>query len=578
MSRKKSHLALIIALLMLPSGMVFAQAIEIHDVQSELYRDLDLWQSAGYLAPLPLIRPYGVTTIRRSLDQVINGESVPESIRRQASEYLIRLEESDGSGGFSLGQSLSGSEAGLYSNTIPELGYRLSLAEGDLGSTWAELRYAGNFLVGEENQRFPTGYRDSRDKIPDWSDIDIAGVNVAIQQYIYSIVSRSQESGDGRALTTFSAGLHRGAIGPNYRDGIILSDQTPAAGNFILGYQRLLSQAPSTGFDAIMNYGLQFMLLGATDDLGQGRYGFKYMIFHHLTFDIAPWLSLGLVESVISGDRFDPVYLIPVSSLFLSQGLGGFGDNSLLGVVGEFRLPHAISIPFTLYTDDVFFNDLVRFEFDTKYKLAFQTAVEWTPLMTGLSQLALDYTAVMPYMYTHYDGDSAYPAAGDPNYSNYTHQGTNIGPGLEPNSDRLVIQWQSSFDLEPEPARQLVLRTIDLSSALRFIRHGNASAGIISDPSGTGSIFDPGYIGQTPTFQQPFDDPTGQPYTRFLTQDVLEKVFQVRMEGALNFAGGRGRSLSLDLAYTFEYVWNEDFVSGENGAGNYLEILFMLGR
>jgi hypothetical protein len=544
----------------------------LHDVHASLYDDIEMWHSAGFVPSVPLMRPYTYAAVERALLEVLANDQVPDHVADRAGSYLAQLRASSGSIGVSVGQQLSAGGKGVFANTTPSAGYVMTLADDALGSTRAELRYAGNSLINEENQIFPYGYRNTGDRIPDNANFEVAEVIVALQQYVYSSVSRTRSSLDGRALGSFSAGIHRSAVGPDYRDGIILSDQTPAAANFILGYDRILADAVSSGFQPRMDFGLQFMLLGATDDLGGGRYGFKYMFFHHLTFDIAPWISLGFVESVISGNRFDPIYLVPISSLFLSQGINGFRDNSLLGFVGEVRLPHALSLPFSIYADDISFNDLVRFEFDTKYKLALQTAVEWTPLLPWVSQLALDYTAVMPYMYTHFDGDSSFPSAGDPNYSNYTHRGTNIGPGLEPNSDRLVLAWHTSLGFTDDQSSAVALENIDLYSALRFIRHGNASAGIIPDPSGTGTIFDPGYIGQTPTFQAPYSDPTGQPYTRFLTQDVIERVLQLRLESSLLFRTGTDSSLSVELAYTFEHIWNAGLVAGQSVLNNYVDL------
>jgi hypothetical protein len=142
---------------------------------------------------------------------------------------------------------------------------------------------------------------------------------------------------------------------------------------------------------------------------------------------------------------------------------------------------------------------------------------------------------VTPYTYSHRDQIS-----GPANYSNYTHIGTPLGPSLEPNSDRFTLDASVS----PLPFFNIGLR-------FRTIRHGNASAGITD---GDGTIFDDGY--------DDAGNPTFQSETRFLSQDVLEKILQLGLDADYTLWKGWG-TLKGKLGYTFERILNPGLVQGE---------------
>lgn len=75
----------------------------------------------------------------------------------------------------------------------------------------------------------------------------------------------------------------------------------------------------------------------------------------------------------------------------------------------------------------------------------------------------LNYTLVMPYMYTHVDDHNH----DRPNYQNYTHHGSPLGTNLEPNSDRIHLK------LKFRP-----LYGLDINLSNTFIRHANTTEGI----------------------------------------------------------------------------------------------------
>lgn len=156
---------------------------------------------------------------------------------------------------------------------------------------------------------------------------------------------------------------------------------------------------------------------------------------------------------------------------------------------------------------------------------------------------------------------------GEVNYSNYTHQGTNIGPGLDPNSDRWRLKWTARplDDLLPE-----WFTNFQIAAGVQLIRHGNASEGVI--PGGTGDLFDPGYAENGATFTPPFELPDGLPYTRFLIQDIIEHNLQFSIQVYNAFFIASTFTLSLGLEYIHEEIWNDNLQKDARKSANYLSI------
>lgn len=558
--------------------------VSLADVHSPIYSDLLYWQEAGLIQGLPILRPYGYEQVISALKQLIAHPAAEKSEISKARLYLQKLDRKDAQYSFAFSPEIRTSSGfdgrGVYVNAPPSLGFIWNIQDSPRGETWSELHYRAHMLDSENTDALPSGMRERNDYIPDWSDIDLLGRNISIRQFVYSLLDVSRTSPDGSAVTNFRVGTHRSSAGPFHDDGILISADAAAAGHFAFNYSKELGSSGNNNFTANMNYASQLSVLSATDDVGEGRYGGKYLMFHMLRVQPAPWLSLGIIESVVWGERLELFYLIPLSSYFLNQGLTGFGDNSLLGVEAIFRPGSSVTIPLQIYADDVHFNDIMRFNFNTKYKFAAQSGISWTPLNPWLRRLSFDYTAVMPYMYTHWDERTQVfdnSRGGTANYSNYTHRGENIGPGLDPNSDRWRIDW----DAAPVSGLGPLLPGLELqlSSGIRYIRHGNASQGIIE--GATGDIFDPGYDGRTPTFQAPYpeEDLNGQPYTRFLTQDVIEHTLQGEIHGNLVLrpatgasSGYRGPALKLGLGYTMERIWNAELEEGRDGWNHYFQL------
>ncbi len=101
----------------------------------------------------------------------------------------------------------------------------------------------------------------------------------------------------------------------------------------------------------------------------------KHLILQSFNFYPTPWLELGFFETVVWGNRFDLNYLLPFKELFYAQSMAGFEDNSFMGILANVRFKDTIQVPLVVYVDDTNLNDLLRFDFSTKFKVALQAGV-----------------------------------------------------------------------------------------------------------------------------------------------------------------------------------------------------------
>ncbi|HKK49398.1 MAG TPA: hypothetical protein VJ932_09885, partial [Alkalispirochaeta sp.] len=280
----------------------------------------------------------------------------------------------------------------------------------------------------------------------------------------------------------------------------------------------------------------------------------KWVFLQDFRWQARPWLDLAFFESVTWGPRFETAYLTPLKWAFNAQGNVGFADSSKMGLSAVVRPRQDLQLPFVVYVDDASFNDLVRFNFDTKLKLGVHTGAIWTPEHPVVHQVKLDYLALLPYMYTH-DGDSGVYAP-LPNYTNYTHQGSSLGPGLEPNSDRLRLQ--TTF--RPAPRLRTTLHGT-------MMRHGNASEGVenLGLAGHDGTITDDGryyhfYVEGTgdPEQGEEIYIETGrlsfQDELRFMTQENIETVFQTGIDMAYTVPLSGSLAITVEAGYEFEYI------------------------
>lgn len=546
--------------LLLASG---ARAQVVTDPADPLYADLEVWEAQGLVPRLPALQPYPVQMVRHLLATVARHPRAPDAERERAAWLLAQLDEPLRLT-LHLDERFASSAAGPYARAAIDPTLQGMVTPWLGGSA----RYQVMALRLDDGLALPAGVANPEDLIFDDVHFDVAGQTLHVRQVSHGSFGIGE--GDGSLL--FQLGLGRHRAGPFWHNGIVVGGQAPQAGQFSL----LMRQPYFTAHIALYE-------LAATDDAGLGSATGKHLHLHSLDFHPAPWLDLGIFESVVYGGRFELLYFIPMVAYFNSQGLTGFSDNSLVGLNGRATPLPGLDLKAVLYVDDISFNDMASGNFNTKYKLATQVGAALAPtaLLDGVAPglmpwvqhhfirlVTVDYTAVLPYTYTHQN------TAGAPfNYESYTNAGASFGPALEPNSDRLSLRAL----LRPltDPRRGL----LDVDLEVAWIRHGNASAGII--PGRDGSIHDDGWLGDVPTFQPPFEDPTGQPATRFLTQAVIEQTTQLSVGASLTLDGGHEDHSAWDRAwggvtararYTAQLQDNAGLVAGRSALEHFGEL------
>jgi hypothetical protein len=518
---------------LLSSLKVFGQ--QVSDPNDLIYTDLTIWQEQGLIRKLPALRPYPIQLVERLLEQVqSSGDS---KAQRRAAAYLqdigpgIRL---NGSADAKLRTDLASiyqeyAAKVLYQGTVSP---RISVS-GDVGAV-ASSAPVGSLLPEHIRPLIDVSY-----------DVSVAPLG---STGLTPRVSMKGGASFGTDSIYFQAGILRASFGPFLDDNIVLSSTAPQAGqiSFII-------------HEDFFTYTSLLLEIAATaNDGSAGLLANKFLSLHSVEVYPFGWLTLGIFESVVWGNRFEPLYLLPFPNiLFFAQGMVGYRDNSLIGLSAGVRLPEAVKADFMLYVDDAAFNDLIKLNFNTMLLFAAQGGISWTPHLTLLERLSASYTMVTPYTYSHIDGTTGAPT--EANYQNYTNNGANMGTALEPDSDRIEVKAL----LRP-------FSFLDLTAFFRLMRHGNGSEGITG--GGDGTIFDSGWVNGLPTFTPSagFPNPPGGLWTRFLTQVVIEKTIQSGFEAKAQLDTPFGQ-FDGAVSYTFEYILNYK-LSSLSRLANYLGV------
>lgn len=524
--------ACLLACLLL-GGVAPAFAQLASDPNDRLYTDLEIWSDRGLTGDLPPFRPYPVLLLKKVLADVAARGT--DADRALAAWYLSKID-----GGSNLHAVASSVAATDMKGGYGELGFEGTL-QGSLTSFISYSAKSGAIDIGPGAPLLPEYQRSLINYVYD-------GANGPGFLGLTPRMSFSGAAAIGTDSVYLQTGMLRSSYGPFWGDNVILSPTAPQSGQFAFVY--------NGGGVAVT---LLFMMISPTTNTGSGRTtSGKYATLGGLELHPFDWLSLGVFNTVVWGERFEPLYLLPVIS-FYTQGLAAYSDNSFIGLSGEIKLPGPVKMDLVAYIDDLG-TQWLHLDFNFMLLAAFQAGVTWTPNLPYLTRLRVTNVLVTPYMYSH----QSYKDTDPVNWLNYTNQGQNMGPSIEPNSDRLEIQ-------------ALVRPTtwLDLSPFTRFILHGNASTGLTNlNTPNDGSVFDDGiqsngYYSYSPTPPQP-----GLIYTRLLSQSVLEKVFQVGFDATATLPTAVGE-MRATVSYTFELVFDGSIrgqgpVAGNNSINNYL--------
>jgi hypothetical protein len=551
----KKQLVALFLLLCVGGGAVFAQFVA--DPMDRLYAHITVWEEKGYVTRLPLLRPYPINLIEQVLTAVAEkGDPAEIAIAR---DYLAHLAaERDHAAPDKLLPSPFSVrlDTGFWSS-FDNFSLDARPAIVLQGAYFGILSFSGFATMGfnlGEGDPAPSYTRISDDALSGGGKADIGGLVFNGRNLGLGVFTVGTEE------VYLQAGLMRSSFGPFFDHGIIIGPQCPAAANISLTWRPGFMTLTSILLVAQPEYvedettGLRV----GTDGHNKASYTTgpnlhtlsleKYVALHTVTFYPFEWWTVGLIQTVVFGDRLNPAYLIPFEHLFFAQILYGDKDSSYIGLFSSVRLPLDLTFDFMFSLDDFNFNKFIGADgglFDlnsSQNKFALQAGLAWTPRLEVLKRISFDYTMITPYTFTH-------NATSVVNYLSYTHMDSGIGSVLNPNSDQMYLSvWL-------EPASFL---SVDLFS--RLTRHGNPSEGYAD---GNGDYWDDG---RDNTGAVRFFGPM-----EFLTQDVIEVIFQIGFKTEWRIGLGFGR-LVLGAGYTFEYGWNRGLADGDNGARHIINL------
>lgn len=495
------------------------------------YTDLSVWETSGIVGHLPPARPYPLPVVKNILQQVMDrGDREQRYIARSHYRRLFGKAILPGTQA-----ELATDMPGGRRQMAGSLSLDANLFFSDLVTGGASIdAWMINKLPMEEI--LPASTASTRDIVPD---------NAKLGPF-YMLPSFNSSLSVGTDRNWFTMGLMRGSYGPFADNGIIVGSQALHSGQFNYTVYRENWSYTSALYSITANdgFGVEYRSGGIP------KFPEKYLSVH--SFEYAPfdWLSVSLLEAVMWGDRFEPLYMLPSTPYMISQSVSGLNDNSFLGGMFTVKPLRSLKVDGVLYADDLSFNDMIRFNFDTKWRLAGQLGASYAPRKTGIfARAGLDYTMVTPFMYSHKNGDEISLDA--PNYQNYMHFGQNFGAALEPNSDRVNL----SVKLRP-------LEGVDVDIVGTLIRHGNIYEDIpekwIREYITAGEdlyITDGGILSSSGTKS------AGHLYnytTPFLAQDTLQYIWQTGFTITCRLPVLKtGGHMVFRLGYRFELNINE---------------------
>ena len=218
----------------------------------------------------------------------------------------------------------------------------------------------------------------------------------------------------------------------------------------------------------------------------QNAYSITMMQFRYKNY-----FFLDLGETVVWPKRFELGYMSPITNtIFYKNNVGDF-DNLGMTINIKAQYPGIGNIWFSLFWDEAFWV-MNWYELD-RSMLAGQVGVSFTLPVLSFSSVRMSYTRINPYCYTH--NRIITPWYGDnPMEIKYTNNGVSLGYYLPPNSDEILLRFQTA------PAKNLMTHL-----QYQLVRHGADYGSQAVDGSNLNSELDPeGRDGSNPILKRFF--------------------------------------------------------------------------
>ena len=527
----------IIFLILFSVNHIFSQ-ITLNPEHS-FYSSVQSWQNRGIINSVPSIRPYPVSSIKEILHTVIeNGSNADKEI---AQEYLNEVNEKPWL--LSLNTSLNlkneNSDNKFLYNISPAVKGNVNLLEDSfniaykLGLSLRNDYYIEHFLPSYSNYQSDARFDPAKIK--------------SIQMFLESNDIFSYRN-KGLIL---QGGIFRSGYGDFLNEGLALNDTAFHRPTLQFSYSNKL-----------FAYNQSFSMLGATINNPQSSRSknTKYLAFHSIELSPFSWLSGAFYETSVFGKRFDFSYLLP-TPFMIAQSFSGYADSLMMGARLKITPFSAFSIKTDLLVDDLDVNRLLKFNFNSKNRVAWNTGFEFTPEPKLINKIALNFLIVTPYTYTHWDVNNEVTeeiTLDTINYQNYTNCGYTIGSTLPPNSSQIKLD----FDFTP-------LRNLKINIFGSLIFHANINESLTEDEqllyliadknvySTDGSIFNHTYYYSENNSEVSGYLDTAWNFMNFLNQAHKMTIVQTGINADYNILKKSWGSLKLKAVYTFEFIKNK---------------------
>ncbi|MDR2630500.1 MAG: hypothetical protein LBC60_06230 [Spirochaetaceae bacterium] len=492
------------------------------------YEDLQIWDAMGLVPALPPLRPYPERLVKSILKTVMESDSIlqQEKARRQY-ERLFGKPLNIAAEGTGISKSNHQEDRQEQVN-VSAIAFG-SFPVLDIFSISYDLNLLlSNKAPGEEIVSENSGY--AHDIYKDTADIGPFSVYAGFN---------TSAAVNYKDVLWLQGGVSRSSWGDFYDNGVVIGPNAFHAGNISL----VLNQKK-------WNYTLALFLLSASSDVPTNSYTRpfpeKFMALHSIGFNPWNWLNVTVYENAVFGQRFEPLYLLPISPFMVSQELIGVSDDNIqMGLSFKIKPLKGLSWATNIFLDDAHFNDLVRFKFDTKIRTAIQSGITWAPPVPFISLVQLDYTLITPYTYTHEDN-----SGGGINYQNYTNGGRSLGAAVPPNSDRITL----TSKLQP-------FKSLKVNTSAVFIRHANVNESLPWDVAApylysANSVYSNGGILDSPNAGEGYFD-YAHHNLMFMEQDTKQYITQLGLDVIWELPPLSFGKITFSLGYLFEYIYND---------------------
>lgn len=496
------------------------------DPTHSFYEDCQKWQIKGYVKVVPPVRPYPYKNIKSILEDVIENGS--ESDAAIAKDYF---EELTGKAWY---LELD-TEADIKNDTLGLRFHPIVKGDASFFNDMVGLGYKAGWDLRnhkDESEVSPMYSFPKYDSIQDpatigpFSEYLDADTNISVgTEYLFA-----------------QAGLNRNGYGAFIGSNLGKNEASYHSGNLVVTYM-----------NDFLTYSQMMSTIGASGNYNEKSLApDKYFAMH--LFELRPVknLSVAYYENMIFGKRFDPIYLIPAPYM-ACQGLNGCMDNLQMGFNVNYTFMDQFLFKVDVMVDDIDFNNAVKLNFDSKNRVAGQMGLQYVSPLPFLDSVELDYTAITPYTYSHWEDLESYEEFNSKtyNYQNYTNSGINLGSQYDPNSD--VISLKADFT----PVKNLKINT-----GFDFARHGNISESVTDSEAFEYLCADPEVYRTDGTLLVNSKVNKHKVYSawnslNFLNQDHIMYLIRPSISATYRLPTFFGKlKTSIGMSYTYEFIHN----------------------